>query len=197
MKKIADIYDNIFSIGIASAEIGFLKKYHAALLISIIIMALVIVLLVFFLIALIRKNKDSKDNAEETYSTVVLTKPIDDPQTMTVYGGETEVLLEENKKFEIVLTDRSNPEIRYNITCDEAVMGRNKDISDIAIENEKSISQRHCKIFVRRSSVYISDLDSLNHTYVDGEMISDETEIVSGSELRLGRKIFTVEISEK
>lgn len=177
--------------------IRFAEKFEEMLLITVLIMTVVIIFLVVLVIKLKKRNTANEKNKEETYSTVVLTKPIDDPQTMTMYGGETEVLFKDNKKFDIELVDMSDTQIRYQIVSDEAVIGRNKEISDIAIENEKSISQRHCKIFVRGSSVYITDLDSLNHTYVDGEMISDETELVSGSELRLGRKIFTVEIEER
>ncbi len=185
----------LFNFKIVLAGIGLAEKYHGILLDAVIIMALIIAILIIILFALIKRTKRNKENNAETYSTVILTKPIDDSQTMTVYGGETEVLFEDNKKFEIVLVDRSNSEIRYGIIGDEAIIGRNKVLSDITIEKEKSISQKHCKIFIRGSSVYISDLESLNHTYVDGEIINDETEIVSGSEIKIGRKVFKVEIT--
>lgn len=191
MKQLTAIYSGTL------AGFWLTQKYESILLTTVIVLMLIIVFLIGIIFILIKRSRINKKNKTETCSTVILTKPIDNSPTMTVYSGETEVLFKDNKKFDIVLVDMSVPEIRYKIVSDEAIIGRNKEVSDIYIENEKSISQKHCKIFVRGSSVFISDLDSLNHTYVDGEMISAETELVSGSELRLGRKVFTVEIAEK
>ena len=68
-------------------------------------------------------------------------------------------------------------------------------MSDVIIYNERSVSQKHCRIFSRNSKIYIEDLGSLNHTYVDGEEVTEETELFSGSVLKIGRVVFDVRIT--
>ncbi len=62
----------------------------------------------------------------------------------------------------------------------EVTIGRNKT-NAIAIDGEK-ISDIHARIFYRRQSYWIEDLNSRYGTWVDGERVA------FGSEISLGRQ---------
>ncbi len=106
----------------------------------------------------------------------------------------TKVLFKENR-YKIVLIDKEDPEnVIEAVLQGELIVGRNRSVADCVVKNEQSISQKHCKIFLRDSKVYVSDLGSLNHTYVDEEEVVTETELLDGCSLKLGRIDFEVHV---
>ena len=107
----------------------------------------------------------------------------------------TRILFRESAEKKIVLTNIADKEHVIEISSlKPSVIGRNQSLADAVIYNERSVSQKHCRIFCRNSKVYVEDLDSLNHTFVDGEQITEETELFSGSVLKIGRISFSVRI---
>lgn len=68
-----------------------------------------------------------------------------------------------------------------------AIIGRKPDMSDIAFENDKTVSGRHCEVAVRDGRFYITDLKSSNGTYINGRKVVSEMEIFPGDLLRLGK----------
>jgi pSer/pThr/pTyr-binding forkhead associated (FHA) protein len=48
--------------------------------------------------------------------------------------------------------------------------------------------------YIKNNRFFVRDLDSANHTYLEGKMVKDEMEIVSGNTVRLGEVEFGVEI---
>lgn len=68
-----------------------------------------------------------------------------------------------------------------------AIIGRKTEMSDIAFENDKTVSARHCKVAVRDGRFYITDLKSSNGTYINGRKVVSEMEIFPGDLLRLGK----------
>ena len=68
-------------------------------------------------------------------------------------------------------------------------MGRTAP-ADIVIA-DKSVSREHCMIGLANDELLVSDLNSTNGTYVDGERIARATILPTGSELRLGQAVLT------
>lgn len=98
-------------------------------------------------------------------------------------------------RYLLVLRDRMSPDRIFKYPLDGHVtVGRNVDMVQIAIDYNRTISKRHCEFYVRNNHFFIRDMNSANHTYVDGKMINSEREIVSGSIVRLGEAEFSVEI---
>jgi len=58
--------------------------------------------------------------------------------------------------------------------------------ADIVIAH-KSVSREHCMIGMANDELFVSDLNSTNGTFIDGERVSRTTILPVGSELRLGQ----------
>ena len=77
-------------------------------------------------------------------------------------------------------------------------IGRNPRISEICISGNRGIGRIHAILYMRDGQVFISDNDSKNKTYVDGEQIKADAEpklLLSGSKIRLGDEEFEFRIS--
>ena len=73
--------------------------------------------------------------------------------------------------------------------CDLAkpvVAGRDAASCNIVIEGDKSISRQHCRFVRNGMACYVEDLNSYNHTYVNGIMITGAVPLRAGDQLRLG-----------
>ena len=67
-------------------------------------------------------------------------------------------------------------------------IGRGRDNS-IAL-SEALVSRQHCRISQRDGSLFVSDLDSLNGTYVGSDRIEGETPLQPGQLLTVGTVTF-------
>lgn len=80
------------------------------------------------------------------------------------------------------------------IPIDKAVMciGRAADLADIVVGDNAQISRNHASIICRDGQYYVKDCNSVNHTYVDDQMIPSnvETAIENGTKIRLANELF-------
>ncbi len=98
-------------------------------------------------------------------------------------------------RYLLVLRDRINPERVFRYPLDRHVaVGRNIDMVQIPVDYNLTVSGQHCEFYSRNNRFYVRDLRSANHTFVDGRMIQEETEIISGNTVRMGEVEFYVEI---
>lgn len=98
-------------------------------------------------------------------------------------------------RYLLVLRDRSKPERIFRYPLDgHVIVGRNIDMVQIPIDYNLTVSGQHCEFYSRNNRFFIRDMNSVNHTYIEGKMITGESEIVSGSIVRLGEVEFCVEI---
>ncbi len=72
----------------------------------------------------------------------------------------------------------------FELHTGENTIGRTST-NDIAIE-DNSMSRNHAVITVKYGNVMLKDLDSKNYTFVNKKRITEETEILSGSEITFG-----------
>lgn len=137
-------------------------------------------------------NGRRKGNTE--YFTTILGPDSEKPEP--VYGG-TAVLGGANKHVLSYLIRESTQE---RISVDKPVfrIGKEKSYCDYFVKDNSAVSRSHANIVVRGERFYVVDLNSTNHTYVDGRLIQpqEETEIFSGTRLRLGNEEFTFYIEE-
>lgn len=106
-----------------------------------------------------------------------------------------------NSKIGITLYNENTKEFYNEIfdNTDTIIIGR-QDTSDIVIPNNKYISRTHCSITFNGETIYLTDLDSTNGTFVtvDGiwTKISDTVEIVVGEQFMLADTILTLQKCE-
>lgn len=109
-------------------------------------------------------------------------------------GGDTVILVNNDSRLMLGLTDRVNPNRRFEAPLrDRVTIGRNPG-NHIVLNYEKSVSGTHCEIFIEGSIFKIRDLKSKNGTYVDGIRVGDAAELANGSTIKLGRLELIVEI---
>ena len=80
---------------------------------------------------------------------------------------------------------RDSPGERFELVEGDNLVGRSRAARIVLVHRE--LSRRHARLRVAAGRVWLRDEGSRNHTYVGDEEVSDEVEIVPGSELRFGR----------
>ena len=81
------------------------------------------------------------------------------------------------------------PLVRHPIGLLGAKIGRAAP-ADIIL-SDKRISRRHCKIDLTAGELVVTDLQSTNGTFIDGQQIDEPTVLAAGSELQLGDIVLT------
>lgn len=73
------------------------------------------------------------------------------------------------------------------------VFGRSASECGFVIENDTLISKRHCRMFLYFSGVYIEDLGSSNHTFVNSRRISSPCMLNKGDVIKVGNTKFKID----
>lgn len=82
------------------------------------------------------------------------------------------------------------------ISEDCIVVGKSRE-ADYQIAGNNSISRKHARISKNDRTFIIEDLESMNHTYVSGEMVNGKKELMDGDVIRLANEEFIFEIKEE
>lgn len=100
----------------------------------------------------------------------------------------TVLIWEQETNYQVILTDINSLAKSFQMPMKQSlVIGRTKGVCDIVLDYEKSVSGKHCEISVRDGKFYVKDLQASNGTFLNGNRVLTETEIVSGNILKLGR----------
>ena len=78
----------------------------------------------------------------------------------------------------------------------EFIIGKSSTC-DYKVEGNSSISRQHAKITCKEGVYYLEDLNSLNHTSINGENISGLVEIDDQTTFKLADEEFSFFISEE
>ena len=138
-----------------------------------------------------KDNSEKEENPEENEGTEFIDRGED-----LENDGSTFMLWKEKNYFKLYLTDINDPGRRFEIPLrDKVVIGRNAVESQVVLDYDKSVSGRHCEIFVKNNRFYVHDLMASNTTGVNGKQMEPggEMEIYSGCILTLGRLKIKVE----
>ena len=92
---------------------------------------------------------------------------------------------------------RSKNQEKISVDKEVFRIGKEREYCDYFVSDNNAVSRNHADIIARNGRFFIKDLNSTNRTYVDGRPIpaQQETEIVSGTKLRLGNEDFVFYIS--
>lgn len=125
-----------------------------------------------------QKNIFSGEDDEET---VLLSEDYD--------GDEATVLLQEDVTLQIKHVG-ANEIIKIN--KDEFIIGKNREC-DYVIKNNPTISRKHVRIYRENDEFWLADLNSSNHTYMEGQQISEPVRLHSGMRFQLSKdEVFEV-----
>ena len=141
--------------------------------INYLVLSLIITLAVVFLLSsLVRKRqKNQKSSASETISLNVSPN------------------LEDSINIKITSIS-ANLEDQFNVeVTDKCTIGRSSRC-DVSIKDQPEISGKHCVLEWKNGSLFISDLDSRNGTYVNGVPIKDKYVLSNRDIIGMGRAEF-------
>ena len=109
----------------------------------------------------------------------------------TVFDDDKTVFYEETLA-KLIVERSQNLEGEISIKG-EAVIGRGEE-DTIQVEDER-VSREHCKIALVDSNFVITDLESSNGTYVNGEKITEKT-LENGDKIQIGDTIFEFQLEK-
>ena len=78
---------------------------------------------------------------------------------------------------------------KFAITKTETIVGKGEN-ADIVIKGNNTISRSNAEIIFDGTRFFIQDLKSLNHTYVNGEIVTEKTELMYGYVITLSEENF-------
>lgn len=155
--------------------------------------AVILAVAVIFLVLYQKKNK-GKDNKKTGKVKPPVQAPSDMPESGSQDGPEENATTILGGRYLLVLRDRANPERIFRYPMDgHVIVGRNIDMVQIPVDYNQTVSGQHCEFYIKNNRFFIRDMNSANHTYLEGTMVTGEREIVSGSIVRLGAAEFSVE----
>ena len=81
---------------------------------------------------------------------------------------------------------------RIDLTKPVFRIGKEKNFVDYHIGDNAAVSRGHAEFMARGGEYFVTDMNSTNHTFVDGVMIqsSVEEKIAHGAKIRLGNEEF-------
>lgn len=117
------------------------------------------------------------------------------PQEGRSVEGEIILSVGKQKKVLSVLFPENISE-NFELRDGTYVLGRSED-SDIFL-NDVTVSRKHAEISVKGNKVTIRDLDSLNGTFVNNQLIEGEHSLKDGDIVQIGRfkLLFKMEVFE-
>jgi two-component system, cell cycle response regulator len=74
---------------------------------------------------------------------------------------------------------------RFILTGNQVLIGRRADRVQVWID-DASVSREHCRIDFQNSKAYVTDLGSLNHSFINDQMVTQSAEMTHGDMLRVG-----------
>ncbi|MCC8029374.1 MAG: FHA domain-containing protein [Lachnospiraceae bacterium] len=120
---------------------------------------------------------------------------VNSDETETIfYGSPRHPVTSSFPEIRIRLYDVRNRVYFECMLKDQLVIGRatGGSTADIQIPDRR-VSHKHCRIYRQGEQVLIQDLESTNHTYLDGCRISGVVPILSGAMLTVGANTYRFE----
>lgn len=117
-----------------------------------------------------------------------------DFETICITTGQTNgVSGQIGQNHSLVLLQKSTGRQLFGHFNTEIIIGRSPSgdgTPTLIIDNDKSVSGRHCKVCVNNGVFTVEDLGSANHTYLNGVMVTDKTVLTGGAYLKIGSEIY-------
>ncbi|MBQ7385236.1 MAG: FHA domain-containing protein [Ruminococcus sp.] len=96
-----------------------------------------------------------------------------------------------NSKTIKLINLRTSQSTVLNIV-NQLTFGRSREGGCFSIEGDTSVSMYHCRMFVYNNTLYLEDLNSSNHTFVNSKRITEPYILSDGDEVKIGNTRFKV-----
>lgn len=86
----------------------------------------------------------------------------------------------------IKIVNLSNSETTVLTLTDYVIIGRQGGKKSYSLSMDPTVSKAHCKIYVASGRLYLYDLHSINHTFLNGVQVTSRAECKSGDVINVG-----------
>lgn len=158
----------------------------------ILIIALIVIVVIAAVIALISIKPKSKGTSDIHFldgADVKSGRLSADNNYFKGFSGSLKDTVVINENFNrasgrvISIKNISGGSIKRIAVAGELTMGREAEYTVY----DKSASRMHCKIISADGKLFLADLNSSNHTYLNGNIISDTVSLSPGDVIRIGK----------
>lgn len=142
-------------------------------------------------------GRDSEDTGvtEEDFNRTV----IDSGEETTMLGQEDDteetIILEKESPYRAVLIRKKTGEV-YRITKAETLIGKSQE-ADLVVYENPVVSRQHARILSVNGEYYLEDMDSKNHTYLNGKKITEPTRLADKAQIRFADEEFLFELRQE
>ncbi len=112
----------------------------------------------------------------------------------TVVGTSDFAKNKKTKNIKIRISNLNNSSVDDLLITDYLIFGRISGEKRYSITNDGAVSKEHCKLYVYNDSLCLCDLNSSNHTYINGKIINEAVFYKSGDLIKMGNTFIKVEV---
>lgn len=177
------------------------KERKKLLIIILVILAAFIVHMIFILLRHMKRDNHINQNIIFHSGAVVGTsemgKDIDmlyvtnDDTATLIKGGPRPSVTSSLAQIPVRLYDYQNQRHYDYMLKDQVIIGRycKGNMAQVQID-DSMVSVKHCKIYRQGEKIYIQDMGSTNHTYLNNCLVETATPLLYGDIIKLGRNMF-------
>lgn len=93
----------------------------------------------------------------------------------------------------ITISNLNNSSVSNLRINDYLIIGRSDGKNVFKITNDNTISQKHCKLYYEMNNLYLCDLNSSNHTYLNKKRLTKPEICKSGDIIKIGKTYLKIE----
>lgn len=98
--------------------------------------------------------------------------------------------------YYIHLTNRQTNAVYESMFEHQIVIGRNPQVAGLTLRDDRSVSKKHFMISVENGQFLIEDLNSSNHTWLNGRRVVGKVPIETGDKVTAGYYSYLVKLEE-
>lgn len=111
--------------------------------------------------------------------------------------GETELLSanDDSDYYAVLNFKEENSEREFKMTSMVINVGRDPETSDFIIASDNYVGRSHAVIYFKQGRFYVTDLNSKNGTFINGERVLGVRELHDGCQIKFGNTDVTFKIN--
>ncbi|MBQ7133477.1 MAG: FHA domain-containing protein [Ruminococcus sp.] len=94
----------------------------------------------------------------------------------------------------VEINNLSISQVKTVTITDYLVIGRVDTQKSYSIAHDRAVSKNHCKLYVENNMLYLCDLGSSNHTYINKKIVEQPVLCKNGDLIKIGNTLLKIEI---
>lgn len=104
---------------------------------------------------------------------------------------------EKARRYHITLKNRQNGDEYERDFEGEVIVGRSPEEANLIVYDDRSVSKSHFKIIEQKGEFLIEDLQSSNHTWLNGRRVVGQQPVKTGDRVTIGYYTYSITLKEE